>query len=90
MKNLVKLFVLLFFGAFAVAGMGFESVQCAQNSTVTYVRASHILVDTKEQADMIKSKIDNGVSFGAWLSNIRNVRQGKMAEIWAILARAIW
>lgn len=34
-----------------------------QNSAVTSVKASHILVNTKEEADLIKSKLNNGESF---------------------------
>lgn len=68
MNKSIKLFVLV---AFAIWGL-FVSVntsciasQSAQSYSVTSVKASHILVDTKEQADLIKSKIDGGESFEA-------------------------
>ena len=63
MKNFIKvslfimLSVLLCFEPPAVAE---SNGQCAQ---VVSVRAAHILVDTKSEADIIKAKIDNGESF---------------------------
>lgn len=65
MKNLVKVFVFVVFALFAFVSVPYISRNAAQASTVTSVKASHILVDTKQEADSIKAKIDNGASFEA-------------------------
>lgn len=64
MKNSIKLFVILgIFALFSCATPTLNATQAREFGEVTAVKASHILVDTKAQADMIKSKIDNGESF---------------------------
>ncbi len=65
MKNSIKLFVLVIFALFVCAGASCLASQSIASDNITSVRASHILVDTKQQADMIKAKIDNGESFEA-------------------------
>lgn len=58
----VVLFSLIVFTVIVFAG-----IRCfaSQNSggNVMSVRASHILVDTKQEADSLKSRIDKGESF---------------------------
>lgn len=63
MKNLVKIFVFVAFGLFICHYTSCNAAQMEDFCLNTYVKASHILVDTKEEADLIKSKIDNGESF---------------------------
>jgi len=64
MKNSIKLFVILgIFALFCCVNSTLNASQAQEFGAVTSVKASHILVDTKAQADMIKSKIDNGESF---------------------------
>lgn len=43
-----------------VRAEAFDSGQCSQISSV---RAAHILVDTRAEADIIKAKLDSGESF---------------------------
>lgn len=64
MKTLIKTFVCLFCALIVCLGTNNLVVQASQ-SGVTSVRASHILVDTKMEAQMLKNKIDNGESFEA-------------------------
>ena len=63
MKNLVKLFLVLVLGLFACNGVACSAAQCQDYAAVTSVRASHILVDTKDEAITIKEAIDNGQGF---------------------------
>lgn len=66
MKNSIKLFVFVILGVFALFACTDTSCFASKFSeycAVTSVKASHILVDTKEEASLIKSKIDNGASF---------------------------
>jgi len=68
MKNAVKLFVLVIFGMcmfFASTTIPSMAGQFAESHFITSVGASHILVDSKEEAEFIKSKIDNGANFEA-------------------------
>jgi len=64
MKNAIKLFILFVFALFVCTSttcLAKEWTQTYEN--VTSVKASHILVDTKAQADLIKTKLDNGENF---------------------------
>jgi len=61
MKNLIKLSVFLLFCV--IGNFIYVPVNAAENCTITSVKASHILVDTKSQAEFIKSKTDSGASF---------------------------
>lgn len=63
MKKLVKMFVFVVLGLFAFHGISCSAAQINNSCSVSSVRAGHILVDTKEEADLIKSKINNGESF---------------------------
>lgn len=66
MKNSIKLFVFAIFGLFALyiwANVPCIASQTLNSCDITKVKASHILVDSKKEADLIKSKIDNGESF---------------------------
>ena len=66
MKNSIKLFI---FAILAISGLlalfvcTNASCIASPGASITSVKASHILVDTKAEADMIKSKIDNGECF---------------------------
>ena len=62
MKKIVRLFICLMF-VLCIYNAGVGNVQAQQNYTITSVKASHILVDTKEQAELIKTKINSGDSF---------------------------
>jgi len=67
MKNSIKLFTLLgllgILALFVFVNTNSNASQAQEFGAVTSVKASHILVDTKAQADMIKTKINNGESF---------------------------
>jgi parvulin-like peptidyl-prolyl isomerase len=65
MKNLIKLFILVIFTTFVCTTTASIASQWGNPCPVTSVKASHILVDTKEQADLLKTKINNGESFEA-------------------------
>ena len=63
MKNLVKIFGFVVLGLFVCNFASCGAAQSQNSAVITSVRASHILVDTKEEADAIKSRIDNGEGF---------------------------
>lgn len=64
MKNSIKLFILVIFALFVCTNTNCIAKEWAQSCpAVTSVKASHILVDTKAQADLLKTKIDNGENF---------------------------
>lgn len=65
MKNLVKIFIFVIFAAFACTSTASIVSSASESCVVTSVKASHILVDSKQEADLLKSKIDNGESFEA-------------------------
>jgi peptidyl-prolyl cis-trans isomerase C len=65
MKNLIKLLVLVIFTLFICTSATCFANQTTESCFVTSVKASHILVDTKEEADALKLRIDNGESFEA-------------------------
>lgn len=63
MKNSIKIFVFCIFALFTCTSVSYATNQNLQSCSVSSVNASHILVNTKAEADLIKSKIDNGESF---------------------------
>lgn len=66
MKNSIKLFVFASIGLFTLficTSTPYTASQATESCVVTSVKASHILVDTKSEADLLKSKIDNGECF---------------------------
>ncbi|MDD3237188.1 MAG: peptidyl-prolyl cis-trans isomerase [Candidatus Gastranaerophilales bacterium] len=66
MKNVFKLFLLLFLGAFCFLSSlnnSDYSKAIAFQTNCSQVKASHILVDSKEQAEIIKQKLDEGANF---------------------------
>lgn len=63
MKNQIKLFAIAVFALFVCVGATCTATQAQQSCAVTSVRASHILVNTKAEADSLKAKIDNGENF---------------------------
>lgn len=65
MKNSIRIFIFAILALFVCASAFCMASQAAGSRTVTSVKASHILVDTKAEANLIKSKIDNGESFEA-------------------------
>lgn len=66
MKRLLKLLTLIVFASFCCqTSFAAYPTSYATSSTIQSVRASHILVDTKEEALAIKAKIDKGESFEA-------------------------
>jgi parvulin-like peptidyl-prolyl isomerase len=65
MKNSIKVFVFAIFALFVCTSTSCLTSQAEEFCVVTSVKASHILVDSKEEADFIKSQIDSGVSFEA-------------------------
>lgn len=78
MKNSIKLFILVIFALFVCADATCTATQYAQSSGyTTSVRASHILVDTKAEADSIKAKIDNGEGFETMAKKYSKCPSGK-------------
>ena len=63
MKNLFKVLVVMIIALFACNTAQCKANQCHEYGYATQVRASHILVNTKQEADLIKSKINDGESF---------------------------
>lgn len=66
MKNSIKLFVFTLIGLFtlfACVNAACIASQTKESCSITSVKASHILVDSKAEADLIKSKLDNGECF---------------------------
>lgn len=77
MKKSIKL---MFLAVFAL--LVFSSATCveskgAENCYITSIKASHILVDTKEEADSIKTKISEGASFESMASKYSKCPSGK-------------
>lgn len=63
MKNAVTIFTFAIFGLFVCTNLPCSAIAREDFCFVTSVKASHILVDTKAEADLIKSKLDNGECF---------------------------
>lgn len=63
MKNLIKIFTLFVFSLLINGSFFVTPVKAVEHYCVTSVKASHILVDSKEEALAIKNKIDNGAIF---------------------------
>lgn len=63
MKNSIKIFILIILTLFVCTSTFCIASQAAESYAVTSVKASHILVDSKAEADLIKSKIDKGECF---------------------------
>jgi len=64
-KNSIKLLCFIIFALFVCTGSFCTASPTQESCAVTSVNASHILVSTKAEADLIKQKIDNGESFEA-------------------------
>lgn len=77
MKNVVKLFVFIVIAAFIYTSESCMPVKCTESYNLTSVKASHILVDTKVEADLIKSKIDNGEIFEMYAKKYSKCPSGK-------------
>lgn len=63
MKNLIKVGIFMVLCMFVCNCMSCSAAQSKESCVITSVRASHILVDTKDEADAIKERIDNGEGF---------------------------
>lgn len=66
MKFSIKLFVFAILGLcslFICANAPCIASQASESCNISSVKASHILVDTKAEADLIKSKLDKGECF---------------------------
>lgn len=77
MKKSIKIFVILVFTLFVYINTSGIATQAVESCAVTSVKASHILVDTKAEADSIKSKIDNGASFESMAAKYSKCPSGK-------------
>jgi parvulin-like peptidyl-prolyl isomerase len=78
MKNLIKLFVFVIFALFICTSVSCFASPKEDCGTVTSVKASHILVDTKEEADAIKSRIDNGEGFATMARKYSKCPSGEL------------
>lgn len=63
MKSSIKLFILVVLSMFICTKASSVISYAQELCAVTSVRASHILVDTKAEADSIKAKINKGEMF---------------------------
>lgn len=63
MKNTIKLLILATLALFTYTGISVSSTHAATPCFTKSVKASHILVYSKAEADAIKAKIDKGASF---------------------------
>lgn len=63
MKNLIIIITLVVFAMFTYTGASSVASETSSPYAITKVRASHILVDTKEEADIIKARLDEGEGF---------------------------
>lgn len=63
MKSFIKIFLFLVLSLFVCSNALCMSEQTSTQCQISKVRAAHILVDTKEDADAIKYRIDNGEGF---------------------------
>lgn len=77
MKNSIKIFVFAIFALFICTNSVYMPAKAEESCADVYVKASHILVDTKVQADIIKSKLDNGESFEKLASEYSKCPSGK-------------
>lgn len=78
MNKIIKIITFLVFTAFCCqVSFANETQKCNSESTIQSVRASHILVNTKEEATFIKSKIDKGESFEAMAKKYSKCPSGK-------------
>lgn len=65
MKNSIRIFIFAILALFVCISSFCMTSKAVECSNITSVKASHILVDTRAEANLIKSKIDNGESFEA-------------------------
>lgn len=63
MKNFIKILLFLVLSLFVCTNTTCIAASSSASNEITRVRAAHILVDTKEDADAIKYRIDNGEGF---------------------------
>lgn len=78
MKKIIKLMTLLVFASFCCqASFASGSPTCSPAAAIQSVRASHILVNTNEEAVSIKSKIDKGENFEAMAQKYSKCPSGK-------------
>lgn len=63
MKKGLKIFIFIIFTLFISTNAPLIAGQISTPVVIKSVRAGHILVNTKGEADLIKSKIDNGGNF---------------------------
>lgn len=77
MKNSIKLFIFAALGLFVCLSASCAASQAMEYNNITSVRASHILVDTKAQADIIMSKIENGEHFETLAKKYSNCPSGE-------------
>lgn len=65
MKKIIKLFVIVIIALFVCENISITLARASETRQITSVRAGHILVDTREDAEFLKCKIDQGGSFEA-------------------------
>lgn len=78
MKKIIRIITLFVFVSFCCqASFANISTTCGQAAAIQSVRASHILVSTKEEALSIKAKIDKGESFESMAQKYSKCPSGK-------------
>jgi len=82
MKNSTKVFVLTIFtllASFIFINTAYANTEYSDAGCIhmRVIKASHILVDTKPEADLIKSKIDSGASFEAMAAKYSKCPSGR-------------
>ena len=77
MKNSIKLFVFVALALFVSVNVSGSVCQAQESNFITSVKASHILVDTRDEAELIKAKIDDGASFEAYAREYSKCPSGR-------------
>ncbi len=77
MENLIKIFTLFVFSLLIHGSFFVTPVKAVEHCCVTSVKASHILVNSKEEALSIKNKIDKGANFEEMAQKYSKCPSGK-------------
>lgn len=80
MKKYFKLLMIFIFSAFCFCYISFSATSLKANTQIvaySNVKASHILVDTEQEAQVLKARIDRGESFSELAKKYSKCPSGK-------------